>query len=297
MKKLLLGMMGAFMLGATSCDDIKKDNPDNSSTIRGTLPACVIFEKAEKPVALCPDASINFTYFFNRGIWNVTINDLDVAGMDSELSFTTPDIIPSGQSNQLLSYLSAFTAKSGQTVSGFSCILSNNYYYYTGEETTTLSPLGTLITVTFNVPGQYQVRAFPPRCYFGGTTVSTYKDAQGNDKRYESTSAQFGLDMDVAARKATVTIHNAKFAEEMPGSLTRMELKGLTIEGDREHGYKLVGKDIIPVVGEGAAAVPYKQFVFNEIEFHPTNNLMTLGECEFTVAGRYHGKFTGSFVK
>lgn len=295
MKKLLFPLACALMVLGTSCDD-DPDQPANTYQVKGELPTCIIPEDATKEVTFTSTTIYSFTLYDKTGLWTAGVNNLNVPGFGT-VDFTTPEISASGMYNRYLAFNSPFTAKSGETISDFQAMLCTDYYYYNNESSLVSNPLGMLCSVTFNVPGKYSVHAFPRRAYFGGSTTTTYNGADGAEKHYTSNSMTVGIDINLDSRTATLVMYNARFAEEMPMSLSRVELKGLKVEGDREHGYELTGKNIIPLVGEGQGAVEYPMFVFNDIEFHPTNDLMTRAECEFEVAGRYKGEFSGSYNK
>ena len=294
MKKLLFPLACALMVVGVSCDDDPKQ-PVNTHQLKGELPTCIIPEDETKPVTLTGSQTYAFTLYDLTGLWTVSANNVNVPGFGT-LEFTTPNMAASGTYNRYLDFLSPFTAKSGETISNFKALLCSDYYYYTGESSTSTLQMGWLCSLSFDVPGKYKVRAFPDRAYFGGSTTSSFSGSDGSEQHYTSESAQFGISLDIESRTAEIIIYNAKFAEQMP-AISRMKLSGLTLEGDREHGYEIKGTDITPLVGEGQGAVPYPSFVFNEIEFHPTNDLMNRAECDFEVAVRYKGKFTGSYSK
>lgn len=294
MKKLLFPLACMLMVTTTSCEDTP-NQPVNTHQLKGELPTCIIPEDESKPVILSGSQTYAFTLYGLTGLWTVSAANFNVPGYGI-LEFTTPNLAASGTYNLYLDFLSQFTAKSGETIANFKALLCSDYYYYTGESSTVAMPLGWLCSLSFDVPGKYQVRAFPDHAYFGGSTSSSFAGSDGSEQHYTCDSAQFDINLDIESRTAEIIIHNAKFAEQMP-AISRMKLSGLTLEGDREHGYEIKGKEITPLVGEGQGAVPYPSFVFNEIEFHPTNNLMNRAECDFEVAGRYKGKFTGSYSK
>lgn len=294
MKKLLFPLACMLMVTATSCDDTP-NQPVNTHQLKGELPTCIIPEDESKPVTITGSQTYAFTMYDLNGLWTVSVANLNVPGFGT-LQFTTPQMAPSGTYNRYLSFGSPLASSSGETINGFNALLCCDYYYYTGESSTSSLPMGWLCSLSFDVPGKYSVRAFPDHAYFGGSTASSFTGSDGSEQHYVSDTALFGVSLDIESRTAEIIICNAKFAEQMP-AISRMKLSGLTLEGDREHGYEIKGKDITPIVGEGQGAVPYPSFVFNEIEFHPTNNLMNRAECDFEVAGRYKGKFTGSYSK
>lgn len=294
MKKLLFPIACALTVLGTSCEDTP-DQPKNSQQIKGSLPTCIIPADETQPVILTETPAYSFTFYTYTGMWTIGVANIKPTGLP-ELDFTSPEISAAGGYNRNLYYNSPFSSKNGETVTNLQAYLCADYYYYTGESSLGTSPLGTLTTVSFTVPDKYSVRAFPKRAYYGGSTSSSFAGADGSQQHFISETSQFGVEMDLSARTATITIINAHFAEAMP-TIPRMVLNDLKLEGDHTHGYVIKGENIVPVVGEGQGAVPYPSFTFDKIEFNPTNTLMYQAECDFEVAGRYKGKFTGSFSK
>lgn len=296
MKKLLFPLATAMLLLATSCDDDKPDQPVNSFQLKGSLPTCIMPEGGTDADVIFTDEPVySYTLDSYTGKWTVGVSNLKVPSHD-ELRFTSPAIFPTSGFNIRLEYTSPFAATQGGQINNVAAVLADDYYYYTGESTTGNPPMGTLTTMAFDVVGQYKVRAFPKSCYYGGTLVTTYPMG-GAEKEYTSTTPQFGVKVNLASRTAEVTIHNVKFAAEMPITLAVITLKDLKLVGDEEDGYKIVGTNIVPVVGQGASATPNPKFTFNEFEMHPTNTQMTMAEIDFTVANQYEGEFQGSFTK
>jgi len=296
MKKLLFPLASAMLLFLAACDDDKPDQPVNSFQIKGSLPTCIIPEGGTDADVIFTDEPVySYTLDSYTGKWTLGVSNLKVPSHD-ELRFTSPVIYPSSGFNIRLDYRSPFVATQGGEINNLVAVLANDYYYYTGESTTGNPPLGTLHTMAFDVVGQYKVRAFPKTCFYGGGLVTTYTQ-DGIEKEYTSTTPQFGVKVNLATRTAEVTIHNVKFAEEMPMALSVVTLKDLKLVGDEEDGYKIVGTNIVPEVGQGAHSIPYPDFIFNEFEMHPTNTQMTMAEIDFRVAGRYEGEFCGSIAK
>lgn len=289
-----------LLFAASACDDdndLKKDpdQPQGTYQLKGEIPTCIIPEDESMPVVFSKTPVYTITRYDINNLWTVNVTKISLQGF-GDFEMRTPEMMATSGYNRYLTYNSPFTSVNGDVINGFEACILSDYWYYTGENTIHTTPLSLLQYIYFNVPGKFSVHAFPTRVYYGGTTVSSYKTAEGQDKNFKSETPVFGVEMNLDSRTATVKIYNAKFADEMP-AISLMTLSGLTVEGDRDHGYEIKGTDIIPVVGMGDGAVPYPNFIFNSFELHPSEDLFTDVECDFNVAGRFNGEFEGSCAR
>lgn len=261
------------------------------------MPTCIIpAGGTDEDVIFTEEPQYAYTRDNYTGKWTLSVSDLKVPSY-YELKFSSPALYPSQGYNVKLDYSSPFTATQGGEIERLVAILATDYYYSNGESTVTYLPLGTLTTMAFDVAGKYSVRAFPTFCYYGGALITKYPGPDGTEKEFTNNTPTFGVKVNISSRTAEVSIHNVKFAEEMPMSLSVVTLSGLKLEGDAEDGYKITGRNIVPVVGLGANATPYPSFTFDEFEMHPCNTQMNMAEFEFIVAGRYEGEMIGTFTR
>ena len=304
MKNLLLPIAAA-LLTLTSCMDDPKQ-PENTLQYQGEMPTCIIPLDAndDSQVSFTSLATYTFTNYTLNGYWTLGGYGIPLPGMPT-LRFTSPKLsalidIYTGGYNYVFNMSTAFAGDNGESISSFVGTFIQNYYYYTGENVINVNPkpLGQAqMTMAFTVNDKYQVRMFPKTAYYGGALVTRYTSAGGDEKTYTNTTPIFGVEVDLGAKTATITMHNIKFAEEMPFALDIIRLPNLPLSGDLENGYKIEAKNIIPTVGLGSNATPYPNYTFDEIEMHPTNSQMTNCEIEFKVAGQYEGEFTGSIAR
>ena len=292
-KSLLMLLCGATLVAmtTTSCKEDKRDQPMNTQRLRASLPSVIIPVDNEQPAQLVTAIDYGFTYDFLNSTWSIELAELNITN-DDKLSFTSPSIYASGDYNLRLRYNSGFSAKNGATISDISATITSNYYWPGISNTTQSMPIGNIYSVSFNVTDKYTVRSFPRIACYGGTTRSQFND----NEESSSTEALYTATIDLNTKTAEIIIQNAKFAPGMP-TIASMRLPGLSIREDREKGYVISGKNIVPKVGEGLHETDYPNFTFDEIEFYPNNKEITQAYCNFTVAGRYKGAFAGSWIK
>lgn len=139
----------------------------------------------------------------------------------------------------------------------------------------------------------YRVATFPNLAYYGGSTTTTYT-SDGKEQEYKAEEPMYMISVNAEAGTAEMTIYNAQFASNMP-KIAAINVKGLKIQGDRSHGYKISGQNIVPTVGVGSAATAMPEFTFNNIEVYPSDNDLTSVQINFTAASRFKAIFTGSY--
>lgn len=103
----------------------------------------------------------------------------------------------------------------------------------------------------------------------------------------------YAVAIDPNTNKAEVGLYNAKFAEPMP-QLT-MYLRGLNVEYTAE-GYKIYASEegVVPLVGNDL--IPYPDYIFNNFELVCEGEKLTDINVNFQVAGKFNGRFNGSFT-
>lgn len=149
-----------------------------------------------------------------------------------------------------------------------------------------ISDFGVACLIQYEIPDVAMVKTIQREAYYAGNTDTT---VSGGDP-FSSKSAVFRVILDIEKQKATVVVYNAKFNSQMP-SLTFI-LRNLDIEYTHE-GYNIKGENIIP---EEVTGTPYPNFPFTKFDFKATGKALSDTEIDFTVAGRFHGHFTGTFL-
>lgn len=290
---LLCGV--GLLTSLSSCDDNKTNQPVNTQRYRVVLCTAIMPDDESAPVQLANDVNYNFTYDMMSSSWDISMGELNISNLGN-LAFTSPTIFASGSNNITLSYNTPFTSNNGQTISNIQALLISDYYWPGITSTVGNLPAGILSKVNYKVNNQYTVTSFPSMVSYKGTTESKFNDENGNPTTATNKDAYYTVNLKLSTMTATIIIHNAKFAPGMP-NIARMTLNDLKITTDREYGYVVSGTDIIPTVGEGAGEVPYPMFTFNNIRLHPVDSYMEAATCEFTVAGKFEGSFTGKWYK
>lgn len=290
MKKIFL-LLPALALLFSACD--KKGEP-NTRSISGEIPAVVTPLDPTKEVRIM-NLPISVTQQLTDNVWNVKVTSFSLPG-GGILSFTTPDMRATGSPNINLTYLSTFDAASGQTIRNFRTNLINYYYFLSmgGQGAQPgVAPMGTLINTTFAVGNDYSVATFPIDAYYGGKTITTYTDAEG-EQVLENQMQMYHIRVNLTNMTAQVIICNPVFEPGLT-PLATLTLSGLTLSPDRQYGYTIKGENIVPTLGAGQNVQTYPEYTFDSFEFHPTNSALTKGAITYSVAGKYKATFNGSY--
>ena len=150
------------------------------------------------------------------------------------------------------------------------------------------------VTAYYEIGSEYAVRTFARDSYFMGTTQTSYVMGDA-PKTYTNEDMIYRFVMDLKNNTADMVIYKARFAEEMPMSITAIVIKGLTLTFTPS-GYTITGEKIIPSMLEGGQLVEMPAYIFDSVNLVTTNNEITHIKLDYNVAGRYQGVFTGSAV-
>lgn len=144
----------------------------------------------------------------------------------------------------------------------------------------------------YQMGDRYNVHTFSTDTFYAGTTNTGYAT---------SDKTVYRVIMDIEKKKATLLIYDAKFAEEMP-SIKTIILPELDIVTN-SNGYEIVGENIVPLVPEADSTMaelsqctPNEAFIFNSFRMNTVDQLLTKVNMDYRVAGRFNGKFSGSYV-
>ncbi|MBD5218450.1 MAG: hypothetical protein HDS73_08200 [Bacteroidales bacterium] len=149
-----------------------------------------------------------------------------------------------------------------------------------------VADFGVACLVQYNIPDVAVVKTIQREAYYAGTVDTS---VSGQDP-FTSKSAIFRVILDLEKRNATVVVYNAKFNSQMP-QLTFV-LKDLDLIYT-DNGYEIKGEEIVPIGADGS---PYPGFPFNTFHFVAKGNDLSAADIDFTVSGRFKGKFSGSFL-
>lgn len=153
---------------------------------------------------------------------------------------------------------------------------------------------------SFNA-GDYKVNTIIEDTYYRGVTTTT--DATTPDAApFVSEAIPYRVTLDLEKKKAVIRIYDAKFSaspREPVKTLIQIEDLDVSFSGGT---YTVSGNDIVPLVPKGQTAsdenilVPMAGFMFNSIKFTAVGSYLSECQLEYKVAGRYEGKFSGSYL-
>lgn len=147
------------------------------------------------------------------------------------------------------------------------------------------------LVMSYRYDSEYTVRTIPADSFYSGKTTSTYPVQGGAVESYETETPLYRLVLNTEKMTADVIIYDAQFAPQMP-KMTAMVVKGLTLTATRD-GFTAKGESIIPETVEGGMVTPFPSFPFNTIEVRSTGGDLTQATIDYSVGGRFTGKFTG----
>lgn len=180
-------------------------------------------------------------------------------------------------------------------INGKSFVVSTmNWYNQLDPGSTSIAPYYPAVITQYAIGNELSVKTIATDALYSGKTVTTYS-VNGETQSYENETMSYRFKIDIATNKADLIIYKAKFAATMPIEIAAIVVNGLDVTW-KAGTYTITGKNIIPVVYEGTTPTPYPSFVFDSINFEPTNDRLTSGKLSYEVAGKYYGEFTGKYV-
>lgn len=150
-------------------------------------------------------------------------------------------------------------------------------------------PYGGLYVVTrYTIGGNYLVRTIWPDMLFSGTTNTSF-----NGTTFENKGIGYRVILNSKDKKATLVIYDAQFAPQM--QKMNLVLENLAVDF-QPNGIVISGTNVIAKYAEGGQLQENPNFPFDDIRFviHGTN--LTEATVDFSVAGRFYGSFTGSYI-
>lgn len=276
MKKFALLSLPLLLL-ATACDKESVDGPeagyDYFSLNVGNY---YIPSDGSTPYARNAVYNLNFDYGTS------TVDFACSEGNEAELSllFTKYDL-PYSQKDYANGYIRAFSSEN--PASGISDLKAD---FISADFPNLLS--GTVeffnyAKISFNTPTA-SVFTFDLSPVFGGETITSYERG-GEMKSFSNNKMVYAVSLDVEKNKASVIFYNAKFAQEMPVSLT-VVLEDVDITYTAQ-GYELSATDMVPFMREGGNNTPVTNFTFDSFRMKVSGNNFSQAEVEYEVAGKY----------
>lgn len=136
-----------------------------------------------------------------------------------------------------------------------------------------------------------RVRTFWPDLVMKGETKTSVNGVAGSE--FSSEEITYRLKIDTDKNRAVLVMYDVKFNPNMP-SMNALIVPGLRVRA-LDEGFEIDGMDINPLYIEGGKLMENPSFPFNSIHF-VSNDDLTGGTLDFTVAGRFTGQFTGKGV-
>ncbi|MCH5222645.1 MAG: hypothetical protein J1E82_01265 [Muribaculaceae bacterium] len=187
-----------------------------------------------------------------------------------------------------------------------SIFLGTPYFYFSTNyagDYTYRPPYGYVVAASYEIDDTYLVRTFQEDTFYLGTTITTYPSSDGGTVTAEikaddntNNPMVYRIHLDLEKKTAALIIYNGKFSA-VPAEPTKEVIiaDGLNVEFTKD-GVRVYGENIVPEVGEAGATTPNPRYVFNEIDFTTTNEILTECRLTYKVAGIYTGDFTGKYV-
>ena len=294
MKKALFLTLGlGAVLGLASCSD-----DQNKSTMTYNVQSYNLVTSVDGSKDPVVAAS---TYKFDFDMMNTTATvGTDITGLGSSVSFVTGSIPYTGgfyygEDGMLreLIKMESFKQSSIYNMEVQLFTPANVTPEVNGAPKISMPAMGRYLVMNYQSGDNTKVRTFWSDVTFCGTTTTTYQ-MKGADKQFSNKDMKYRVVMDLQNKKATVVFYDAKFAEEMPMSISAIELANLDLTFT-QNGYTIEGKNVTPSTYEGDTKVPNTSYVFDNF------SLVTVGELTSTtinyeVAGKYNGRFEGSYI-
>ena len=308
MKKLLMMMAGAAIVGFSSC------NSEPEAKMNYQVPT---FNYITSPTAEPVIEYGQYQWDINQVDDKLSVSALNLKLGDTNANFTIPGIKYEsallefdGHGNM---YYSNKTKASGSTFSGllvsdldfeltplfymppFELQYKNNPNLNVKLPDLKYSvPGGSMMFYTlmnYKVNGVTMVRTFWPDLVMNGETKTSVNGME--DQAFTSDKVTYRIVLDLNAKTAVLVAYNVQFNPQMP-AMKVLIVPGLTMTPTAA-GYTLTGNDITPLYIEGGMLMENPEFPFNTVNFR-SNERLTGGELNFTVAGRFKGNFSGKGV-
>ncbi len=151
---------------------------------------------------------------------------------------------------------------------------------------------GSAPKIRYVLGDEYQIYTFWPDLYYCGVTDTEVMGVA--DSEYKSQDVGYRLKFDIKNKKAQVVLYNVKFNEQMP-AMECLILPNLDVQFTN-NGYIVEAANVNPLYIEGGKIMENPRFPFTTFKFVAEGNMVE-GYCDFTVAGRFHGAFTGKYME
>ena len=300
-KKSLLGMgIVAALPLLSSCtgeDKFQQTVPFNATTLN------VITNVADGTTTVSPGRyafSLTMTNTGQSGIINASNIQTNP---DAPLSFTTEEKSYTGDT--YMAYFQNVTSSSINLVNAN--FLLTGYYYRPSQFNidAEFPGYGDVVLASYSIGESYKVRTFQPETFYKGNTVTSYP-YMGQQQNYATDKIYYRLSLDHESNQATIYIYNAKFSDSPEPVKEQIVLEDLPVSSNGGE-ITVTGSNIVPLVLEGGQLTPNENYIFKDISFRTSNDLLTQCEIGFTVQASmtvggntisydYLGSFSGDYI-
>lgn len=156
-------------------------------------------------------------------------------------------------------------------------------YPYAGKEYNALAS-------KYYLGNRYLVQTFQIDTFYQGTTTSTYPGGSATNR-----DIVYRLTLNLNNKTATMIMYNAKFSESDREPTKDIIINNLQVAYS-QYGLTVTGQDIVPDMYEGGSSTPYENYIFKNIQFQTTGDLLTDCTLHFEVGENYSGTFIGSYI-
>ena len=250
-KRLIYALALGAMFSFASCE---KEN-ENKSTASYTIPTYSLIVSQNVNGLSDEGKSVAYSpYKFNFDLLKGTVvlaPDLNYGKLP--FSFATGDMpymagYYYGEDGGLRELIKFESAKQGNiyNIEGQIFTPANLPPYVNGAPAVSVPGDGMYLVMHYYYGSDYEVYTFWKDVTFRGTTTTSYA-YEGENKQFSNKEMSYRVIMDIDAKKATVILYDAKFAEEMPNAISDIEIKDLTLQFNVA-GYRIYGENITPSV-------------------------------------------------
>lgn len=293
MKKTVIAALSAGLLVLGSCTSDPSDSTQNMA-----YPTMNLISSLQNDDVFVSQCTYKFFLNITKGkavvsAENLTINNNNYSFSSQESPYTSTAYVGGGWDVKVKD-VAGFVGNEALNNTNF--MISNLLYGYNEVSVPGFSSAMNAIPAVlaqFSIGDEWRIRSFQADAFYVGKTVTSYPGENGMES-FENDGMIYRIVIDTKENKANLAIYRAKFAPPAP-ELSAVVLNDLTVEWNK-NGYVIKGEDVIPQVPEGTGLTPYPGFIFNNFEFQTTNDALTSADITYTVAGRFQGKFSGSYL-
>lgn len=316
MKKIFTLALLTGTLITTSCSDKEPVNTTTETIATYNYVAKVNLDDPSEPVI--KKGFYHFGFDFINSTVNISTdmvdlgNDQDTGFATEEFKFTTAHVFGFSDDLEHPQYtyhgFDQFpcTAANGMQVTDLRFELSPILYTppainYEKDPTSTLPqpdlsykarPIGYAPKIRYVLGNEYKVYTFWPDLYYCGVTET---EVLGNpESAFKSQDVGYRVKFDIAKKKAQVVLYNVQFNPQMPPQECLI-LPDLDVQFTH-NGFVVEAQNVNPLYIEGGMIMENPRFPFTTFSLVAEDNMVEC-YCDFTVAGRFHGYFTGKYME